>query len=312
MIIYWGLDLSVWPLVLLMLPRLSSSYGMCDHRLTIKVLRHSCYPTSSSYDHRHSICGHRLTIIVIVVLLRYVRSSSYDHSIPSQLFPYLIVLRSSSQYARSLSYDHRHSCSLLHRYVRSSSYDHRHSCFPVLRYVRVYVCLTVCLRSAWLFVCVYVQACVIMCWYACTYMCMLVCMRNCVYVCMHACRFADAQIRRFANRALVSSVHLYRVALLVQRYLLNTASFVLCVSRRVKDHHNLLHTYSPLLKKICKRQAVLGKWYPLKQFVVCYRMIYNILCYAMLCYAMLCYAMLYYTILQYIMIYYNIIQHNIT
>ena len=34
----------------------------------------------------------------------------------------------------------------------------------------------------------------------------------------------------------------------VQSYLSDTASFVLCVVCRVKDHHNLLH-YSPLLKK---------------------------------------------------------------
>ena len=38
--------------------------------------------------------------------------------------------------------------------------------------------------------------------------------------------------------------------------------FALCVFRRVKDHHNLLH-YSPPLKKTCVRQAVLDKRFPL-------------------------------------------------
>ena len=40
--------------------------------------------------------------------------------------------------------------------------------------------------------------------------------------------------------------------------------FVLCVFRRVKDHHNLLH-FSPRLKTTCVRQVVLDKWFPLKQ-----------------------------------------------
>ena len=53
------------------------------------------------------------------------------------------------------------------------------------------------------------------------------------------------------------------VALFVQRYLSNTASFVLCVFRRVKEHHNLLHD-STRLKKTCVRQVVLDKWFPLK------------------------------------------------
>ena len=35
-------------------------------------------------------------------------------------------------------------------------------------------------------------------------------------------------------------------------------SFVSCVFRRVKDHHNLLH-YLPLLKNSCVRQVVLDK-----------------------------------------------------
>ena len=54
---------------------------------------------------------------------------------------------------------------------------------------------------------------------------------------------------------------MYRVALLVQRYLSNAASFVLRASPRVKDHHNLLHC-SPLEKNTCVRQVVLDKWFP--------------------------------------------------
>ena len=50
-------------------------------------------------------------------------------------------------------------------------------------------------------------------------------------------------------------------ALLVQRYLFNTASFVLCIVGRVKDRHNLLH-YSPLLKNT-RGRLVLDKWFPL-------------------------------------------------
>ena len=48
-------------------------------------------------------------------------------------------------------------------------------------------------------------------------------------------------------------------ALLVSRYLSQTASLVVCAFRRVKDHHNLLHA-SPLLKLTCVRQVVLDKW----------------------------------------------------
>ena len=51
-------------------------------------------------------------------------------------------------------------------------------------------------------------------------------------------------------------------ALIVWRYLSNTASFVLCVFRRVKGHGNLLH-YSLRLKKTCARQVVSDKWLPL-------------------------------------------------
>ena len=42
----------------------------------------------------------------------------------------------------------------------------------------------------------------------------------------------------------------------------NTASFVLCVFRGVKDHHNL-QPYVPLLRKTCVRQVVSDKWLPL-------------------------------------------------
>ena len=44
----------------------------------------------------------------------------------------------------------------------------------------------------------------------------------------------------------------------------NTASFVLCVFRRVKDHCNLLY-YSSLLKNTCIRQVVLDKCFPLER-----------------------------------------------
>ena len=40
------------------------------------------------------------------------------------------------------------------------------------------------------------------------------------------------------------------------------ASFVLCVFRRVKDHHNLLH-HSPLVKETSVGQVALDKWFPL-------------------------------------------------
>ena len=56
--------------------------------------------------------------------------------------------------------------------------------------------------------------------------------------------------------------HISWAALLVWSYLSNTASFVLCVFRRVKDHRHLLH-YSPRLKKACVRQVVLDKLLPL-------------------------------------------------
>ena len=52
------------------------------------------------------------------------------------------------------------------------------------------------------------------------------------------------------------------VALPVKRYLSNTASFVLCALRSVKDHHNLQQLF-PSLKNTCVRQAALDKWLPL-------------------------------------------------
>ena len=48
------------------------------------------------------------------------------------------------------------------------------------------------------------------------------------------------------------------VALLLQRYLSNTASLVLCVARRVKDRYHLLHCLS-LLKNTWIRRVVLDK-----------------------------------------------------
>ena len=50
--------------------------------------------------------------------------------------------------------------------------------------------------------------------------------------------------------------------LLVERYLSDTASFVSCMFRRVKDHHDLLY-YSPLLKKARARQVELDERLPL-------------------------------------------------
>ena len=53
-----------------------------------------------------------------------------------------------------------------------------------------------------------------------------------------------------------------RVALLVQSYLANMASFDLWAVYSVKDHHNL-PTYSPLLNNTCVRHVVLDKWFSL-------------------------------------------------
>ena len=58
------------------------------------------------------------------------------------------------------------------------------------------------------------------------------------------------------------SAHVCWVALLVESYLSNTASCVLCVLCCVKDHNDLLY-HSPLLKKTCVGQVVLDKWFPL-------------------------------------------------
>ena len=51
------------------------------------------------------------------------------------------------------------------------------------------------------------------------------------------------------------------VAPLVQCYLSNAATLVLCVVCSVRDHPNSLHC-SPLLKKACVRQVVLDKCFP--------------------------------------------------
>ena len=58
-----------------------------------------------------------------------------------------------------------------------------------------------------------------------------------------------------ATRQAVQQWPLNWVALVVSRYLSNAASIVLCVIRRVKDHHKLLHD-SPLLKNTFVRQVV--------------------------------------------------------
>ena len=57
-----------------------------------------------------------------------------------------------------------------------------------------------------------------------------------------------------------SSVDTTWAALLVERYLSNAASSVLCAFRCVKDHHHLPNCLS-LLKSTCVRQAVLDKWF---------------------------------------------------
>ena len=41
------------------------------------------------------------------------------------------------------------------------------------------------------------------------------------------------------------------------------ASFVLCVFRRLTNHHNNMSYSSPLLKKTWVRQVVLDNWFPL-------------------------------------------------
>ena len=53
------------------------------------------------------------------------------------------------------------------------------------------------------------------------------------------------------------------MALLVERYLSNAASFVLCVLRSAKDHYILLE-HSTCLKKACVRQVALYKRFPLR------------------------------------------------
>ena len=70
------------------------------------------------------------------------------------------------------------------------------------------------------------------------------------------------EVRRVSSGGCRGLSGIIWAALLVKRNLSNTASFVFCVVRRVKNPHNLLH-YSPLLKKACVRQVALDKWFPL-------------------------------------------------
>ena len=66
-------------------------------------------------------------------------------------------------------------------------------------------------------------------------------------------RLDRLRLRRGLLRLRVLGWHyLYKATCLIR------ASFISCVLRRVKDHHNL-QKYSPLLKKTCVRQVVLDK-----------------------------------------------------
>ena len=67
---------------------------------------------------------------------------------------------------------------------------------------------------------------------------------------------------RQALRAPNQRVELGGTTCLMLQYLSTTASFVLCVLRCVKDHHNLLQ-YSSVLKNTCVIEVVLDKWFPL-------------------------------------------------
>ena len=66
-----------------------------------------------------------------------------------------------------------------------------------------------------------------------------------MYVCMYVCMYIYIYIYHW-------------VALLVERYSSNAASFVSCVFRRVKAQNTLLYDL-PRLKKTCVRQIVLDK-----------------------------------------------------
>ena len=58
-----------------------------------------------------------------------------------------------------------------------------------------------------------------------------------------------------------------------QSYLPNTAPFVVCVFRRVKEHHHVLHS-SPLFRTPCVRQVVLDKWFPMIHTIYIYSCIH--------------------------------------
>ena len=68
------------------------------------------------------------------------------------------------------------------------------------------------------------------------------------------------------------------VARRVERYVSNTASFVLCAARRVKDHHHMPNN-SPRLKNICVRQVVIDKWFPPNYTILYYAMLYYTILY---------------------------------
>ena len=86
-----------------------------------------------------------------------------------------------------------------------------------------------------------------------------------IYIHIHICLCTILRVY-FATslpplRSCVSRpTYLNWVALLVERYLSNTASFVLCVLCRVRDGRTLLHD-SPSLKNACVRQVVLDEWF---------------------------------------------------
>ena len=77
-----------------------------------------------------------------------------------------------------------------------------------------------------------------------------------IYILYNAYMCSSCGRRGWAGRARVPWV-----ALLVCRYLSNTASSALCVFCRVKDHRKLLH-YSLHVKKTCVRQVALDEWFP--------------------------------------------------
>ena len=75
------------------------------------------------------------------------------------------------------------------------------------------------------------------------------------------------------------------VQLLVYRYVSkNTASFLLCVVRHVKERRNVLHS-SPLVKNTSVIQVVLDEWLPLKYYrlVCCVVFVCASLCHVCCC-----------------------------